>query len=252
MEFALRAALTVAFVASGGYCLLRCVGTGTQRGARLRVNDAVHVVMAVEMIVMVWAPAVPDPAGIRLAVFALAAGWFLVQATGVPLGRSALVPAAPGPACAAHPRPGRLLCAHHALLLGVMVWMLVADRTDAPMAGMVMHRHALASVTGAIGGYCLIAAVVWAAVTWWPGRPFVLGGAAAAVLPSTTPEAGAPATSVARATLPPALAAAVGRDAAVAPAGGRGIAATPAVGRGAAAAQIAMTGAMGVLLLALI
>jgi hypothetical protein len=180
----LRAALTVTFVLSGGVCMRRCiVGAGQTRPVD-RVNDAAHVLMSVEMIAMVWSMAVPDPLGLQLVVFGVAAAWFALQATAVPLGRAALLPAY-GPAAVMdtacqhgqahrHGTPPRTQCAHHAVLLAAMVWMLVVSRPgagSATMAAMPMpERNGL--VATVVGGYCLLAAFGWSAFTWWPRRPW--------------------------------------------------------------------------------
>ena len=77
----------------------RCAVPAPMRRARGRptpvdrVNDATHVLMSLEMIAMSWSWFLPDPMGIQVAVFATAAGWFLVQAVGAPITFAALRPA---------------------------------------------------------------------------------------------------------------------------------------------------------------
>jgi uncharacterized protein DUF5134 len=165
----LRLALTVAFVVSGGYCLRRC-GSRQSRPIH-RLNDVTHVLMSVEMIAMAWAVAVPDPLGIQLVVFGVAAVWFALQATGVPLRRAALIPLdgraaiTPNRADASgHGIPSRTQCVHHAVLLAAMIWMVVAIRRDATE----MSRPSTV-VAGLLGAYCLLAALAWIIAVWWPG-----------------------------------------------------------------------------------
>ena len=115
-EPALRWIVTVAFAATGVFCLYRCLrhGSGTHR-----VGDVLHVLMCAGMIAMAW------PAGMTFArvpqvlLFSAAAVWF----TGV------LVLGSAG----AH---GRLSLGQHALMMGGMAWMVLV--MPAAMAGMTM------------------------------------------------------------------------------------------------------------------
>jgi hypothetical protein len=163
----LRLALTVALVVSGGYCLRRC---GSRQARPIyRLHDATHVLMSLEMIAMAWAVAVPDPLGIQIVGFGIAAVWFAVQATGVPLRRAALLPAAEPAHVNAekssdtHGPPPRTQCLHYAALLAVMIWMVVAVRPSA----MEMSRPST-EVADVLGAYCLVVALGWAMKAWWP------------------------------------------------------------------------------------
>jgi uncharacterized protein DUF5134 len=146
--------------------------------------------MNLVMIAMVWAVAVPDPMGLLLVTLGAATVWFALQATGVPLRKASLVPAllpaslppesnpvstaAVCPNAHVHGDPSRPQCIHHAVLLAAMVWTLVALRpAPAATAGAAMPGMPIlapsATVAGAIGVYCLLAALAWATVVWWPG-----------------------------------------------------------------------------------
>src|SRR5689334_2590860 len=139
----LRVALTVAFVAVGGFCVWRCVAAGARTSASSRVDDAWHVIMTASMAAALWAvPRFPDW---QAAVLAVACGWFVARAVSrspaapepgrLPVaaaGRSPVVEdgrsvtgtriMSAGCADVGHQRGVRLRCAHHAILMGLSAW----------------------------------------------------------------------------------------------------------------------------------
>jgi hypothetical protein len=194
-----RVVLTVLLVVAGGLCLSRCRSRTAGSTPTGRLNDATHVLMSAEMIAMAWSWSVPDPFGVQVVVFAVAAGWFAVQATGVPITRAALRPAVAGGSCgprshtpvgtpcierSGHRAPSRTQCVHHGALMVAMVWMLGAGAhlastslPTASMTGMAMPAASTAGMaiplTGGVslsdigriaGAYCLVVAAGWAVV----------------------------------------------------------------------------------------
>jgi hypothetical protein len=158
----IRSLLTAAFLLAGALCLRRCFA---RTSAVARFNDVTHVVMTVAMLVMVWAVAVPAWS-FQVASFAAASGWFLVQATGVPLSAGALSVSADGTAglrCTSRDEFHRLGCLHHAVLMLTTAWMLGA----AP--GMAMPAMSSSRPALIIAVYCLIATpfCVFVAVRAW-------------------------------------------------------------------------------------
>ena len=183
--------LTLAFVGSGALCLRRCVARAGRPTPVDRVNDATHVLMSIEMVAMSWSWFLPDPEGIQVAVFATAAGWFLVQAVGAPVTLAALRPAIAGSiapaslgtstdACGGHETGQRgtrrrPACLHHAILMLVMVWMLaLVSRPGhaSVMASMSFSSFGVsARALGAIiGVYCIVIAPLWAVASIRAGR----------------------------------------------------------------------------------
>ena len=164
-----RSVFTVVFVVGAVVCVRRCVGAP----ARGRLNDAAHVLMSVEMIAMIWSWSIPDPYGVQALLLGTAAGWFVIQATGVPLTRDAFVAIpAYGPIAGAggvghrHASPPRTQCLHHAILLAAMAWMIAPGRVMPPMP-----IPAGAAFAGPIvGAYCLVVAGFWAVYTRWDIR----------------------------------------------------------------------------------
>ncbi len=126
-----RIVLTIAFAVTGAFCLWRCVDFWRSRRLSDRIGYGAHVLMAVSMVAMVWAP--PPLVGWQMAIFALATGWFVVQAVGVSglTLRSAAAPVQ----VAEHGHHDRPRCLHHAALMALMVWMFQAMSPSA-MAGM--------------------------------------------------------------------------------------------------------------------
>jgi hypothetical protein len=118
--------VTLGFLITGGFCLWRCVELARSRRLGDRIGYGAHALMSGSMVAMVWSP--PVLVGWQMAIFALAAGWFVVQAVGVPvaslrLSSGSTIPVAP----TAHAgRGGRIRCLHHAVLMAVMVWMFHA------------------------------------------------------------------------------------------------------------------------------
>jgi Domain of unknown function (DUF5134) len=168
VSVALRWTLTVAFAVSGVYCLARCVRPASDRACSAvheRVSQFAHSVMSVLMVAMVWAWTIRDRWGVLMTFFALAAGWFVVEALDV------------GRRSASRPRTAQVGLVHQAVAMGAMFWMLFGTSTASGVAasGMTEMAHAGASsrgtqslpsmvVTLAIAGYLACAAV------WWLGR----------------------------------------------------------------------------------
>jgi hypothetical protein len=154
MPLALRLVLTAVFGSVGWYCVRRCAGPAGSADWLSRVNYAAHLAMSTAMIAMVWASARWAPW--QMALFGVACGWFLIQATGLPLSRaSAWRPAKAGTARSVdrlHRGPAhRLRCLHHALVMAGTVWMLAVVSPMpaglAPMAGGTMSGGAMSGGT---------------------------------------------------------------------------------------------------------
>jgi hypothetical protein len=204
LPWLVRAAATIAFSASGAVHLLRCLAGSPRRpgnGVDL-VNDLVHLLMTVEMVAMAWGAPLRDRWSVQLTVFAVATGWFLLQAIApLPVGSATGAAGAPGLRCrsarAGWPRraPGvRAACLQHAIIAAVMTWMIAAmsaahgiaamsnagpatARTAGHMAGMAMSTASVAvggaapRYTGAwLGGYLLLSASSWLVVAYRAGR----------------------------------------------------------------------------------
>ncbi|GHF42270.1 hypothetical protein FHX82_005082 [Amycolatopsis bartoniae] len=163
-EPALRWIVTVAFAATGVFCLYRCLRHGS---ATHRVSDVLHVLMCAGMIAMAW------PAGMTFArvpqvlLFSAAAVWFV----------GVLVLGHAG----AH---GRLSLGQHALMMGGMAWMVLV--MPSAMAGTTMTaasgEHAAMSGGGSSSPGVAAAAVVLAGVflvagTAWLARAIDSGRA---------------------------------------------------------------------------
>jgi hypothetical protein len=151
-ETGLRWIVTLAFLATGAFCLYRFVRQGP---AVHRVCDALHVLMSAGMVAMAWPGAMNFARVPQVLLFAAAAAWFVGMLV---LG---------GEGHAAH---GRLSLGHHALMMGGMAWMVLM--MPLVMTGMVMSasgEHAGMSMGGmAMSGnaplHVVIVAVVLAAV----------------------------------------------------------------------------------------
>jgi hypothetical protein len=141
--------LTVVFVATGGYSLVRTATRGTWA---TRVSHGTHVLMCAAMAVMPWAWATHLPPVPLIVVFAVTGGWHL--AVGV------LRPA--DLAGGQQRRHGRILGLAHAGMMFAMVWMTVlmayvsgadpAGTTMAGMPGMAMPGGHGMSMPGGHGG----------------------------------------------------------------------------------------------------
>lgn len=148
MPAALRLGLAVAYFAAGAFCLRRVVRAS---GAGERLGYGTHALMALSMATTaLFKPWWPDW---QMVVFAVAGGWYAVRATGTSLAVAAVARA-----------PGlRVRCAHHAVVMAAMVWMLYATVSAPPasatggMAAPGVRAPALSTVSGV---YCLIAAVL--------------------------------------------------------------------------------------------
>ena len=192
LPMAARLALIAVFSAVGLWHLLRClrgsvpfVGGGVER-----VNDLVHLLMSVEVVAMTWGGPLRDRWNVQLTVFAVATGWFAVQATGalpvtvVTTGAvrpGAHGPGAHGPATRAR-RPGpvvfvRSACAQHAIVAAIMTWMIAAmpvgDSPAAAPPSAHMSAMAMPAASAAdhiavspylgllLGGYLLLTTPWW-------------------------------------------------------------------------------------------
>jgi hypothetical protein len=165
MPVDMRITLTIAFLATGVFCLRRSmVGTGSGRVDE-RIGYGAHALMSGSMATMAWFP--PWWAAGQMVVFALVGGRFAVRAAGVSLAslRRPLESAVPGPAPSAqvdgrgHRRRARLRCLHHALVMAAMVWMFrVMAPESTPMPAMTMTAggsRASIPLLATIGGfYC--------------------------------------------------------------------------------------------------
>jgi hypothetical protein len=158
---ALRWILTLTFAAIGVYYLVRCVQASSTWV--LRVSCIAHLAMSAAMIAMVWPWGMNIPVGPQVAVFVLAALWFL------PLAWS---------------REGaaiRVLHLHHVVIMGAMAWMVGSMPTvmsgsgsDMPQAMDMSHGMSMPGMGGnssAVPGYLTVVSIVlacyFAAYTFW-------------------------------------------------------------------------------------
>jgi uncharacterized protein DUF5134 len=116
----LRWVLTLAFGAAAAFHLVRWLWPPAARH-----EDALHLVMGVSMIVMIWPWGDAVPESTWVTVFTLATGWFVARAASA----------------------RRVLPLYFASAMGAMVWMSTAG-----------HQHRW--VTAGFGGY-LVAASLW-------------------------------------------------------------------------------------------
>lgn len=172
MPVELRLAVTVVFLATGVFCLRRCVSLARSPRVADRVGYGAHALMSGSMVAMVWSA--PRLVGWQMALFAVACGWFVVQALGLPVGslRLASAPAGVAPIAAVghggHSSGGRARCLHHAVVMAAMVWMFAAMSPGSmsmpgmtPMAMRARHPGASTLLIATTGGvYCLAAAVL--------------------------------------------------------------------------------------------
>ena len=148
----------VAFVAAGGYCLWRCLGTGPVPW-RDRMDNGWHVLMCAAMAVMAFDAgglSGRTVAGGTMALFLAGCGWFAVSATGVPLSARALFPWRAGPAAPTVGGCGdgtgaRTRCLHHAVTMAAMVWMLDLMASGAPAGGHRSEADPMAGMPGMSG-----------------------------------------------------------------------------------------------------
>ncbi len=136
--------LTAVFAGLGGYCLARCAlpAARLRHGPSEWVTDALGVATSAAMVAMLWTVPLGDRWGVQLAVFATAAGWYLVRAA-----RAGTRPGA---------RPGLV---HQGAGMAAMLWMLAtAHAGTAPM-----HGSATTGPAGAaVAAYLALAALWWA------------------------------------------------------------------------------------------
>ena len=180
LPWLIRAIVTAAFSASGAVHVWRCVAGSSRRpgnGVEL-ANDLIHLLMSIEMVTMAWRAPLGATWDLQLTLFAVASGWFLVQAIApLPVGSQTYGAAdVPGLRCRALARPsrrtagGRAACLQHAILAAAMTWMIAgmspADAGAAmPVGGSTGHMTSMAMSRAS-------AAVDGAAerfIGWWLG-----------------------------------------------------------------------------------
>jgi hypothetical protein len=150
----LRWVLTIAFVATSAFHLARCLW---HAAGDAMVSEALHMVMGVSMVAMIWPWGDVVPAPVWVAVFTVSTGWFVARALGS-AGR-------------------RLVPAFFATSMAAMVWMgaSMPAQASAGRHEMTMDMPAgslgLAGwISGVLGGYLVLAAF------WWFFRGLRLGG----------------------------------------------------------------------------
>jgi hypothetical protein len=154
----LRWVLTAAFVVASGYHLARLPRSF---GAE-RVSEAIHLVMGVAMVAMIWPWVRAVPASIWVGVFTASTGWFVMRAW-----RSA---------------GRRVMLGLFATSMAACAWMgatMPAQASSGHSHDMAMsmppHAGGLTTaglVSGLLGGYLVVAA------GWWFVRGLRLGGLA--------------------------------------------------------------------------
>jgi uncharacterized protein DUF5134 len=158
----LRWVLTAAFVVASGYHLARVPrALGPDR-----VSEAIHLVMGVAMVAMIWPWGRVVPPTVWVAVFTASTGWFAVRAL-----RSA---------------GRRVVLGLFATSMAACAWMgatMPAQASGGSEMAMAMpmesgHLTTTGLVSGLLGGYLVVAA------GWWFVRGLRLGGLA------TTPVVG--------------------------------------------------------------
>jgi hypothetical protein len=153
----LRLLLTAAFGGASAFHLVRCLrpAAGHRHAAgEHRFSEALHLLMGVSMVVMIWPWGSVIPAPAWVAVFTLSTGWFAAGAL-----RSA---------------GRRLVLGFFATTMGAMVWMGATMPAQASshdhagmsgMAGMSMGGAGSMSftawVSAILGGYLVLAAIGW-------------------------------------------------------------------------------------------
>ena len=174
MTDGLRTVVTLGFVVTGVWCLVRCVDLARSRRLGDRIGYGAHALMSGSMIAMVWSP--PWLAGWQMAVFAVGCAWFVIEAVGVPVTSLRLAPDAAASAVVALHRGlgGRLRCVHHAVSMAIMVWMFHALSSGTmAVPGMTMPAsRSLTPVLATTGGvYAVTAAALLAVATLAAPRP---------------------------------------------------------------------------------
>ncbi|WP_344610105.1 DUF5134 domain-containing protein [Dactylosporangium salmoneum] len=139
--------LEIAFVAAGGYCLLRCLAA--RHGCPAMLEDLLHGGMCAAMVAML-AGVPADPWGVQLTVFAVAGAWYAVR----------LVRSDGG--------SRRWAAWPQMVMMAAMCWMLLPDMggAHASMPGMDVPGRASSAITSAVTGSLVLllgaAAPVWA------------------------------------------------------------------------------------------
>jgi hypothetical protein len=166
--------LTAAFSAAALFHLVRCarpVGAGRPPADRHRTSEALHLVMCVAMIAMLWPWGARVPAAAWIGTFTVSAGWFVTRTV-----RSA---------------GRRWVPAFFATSAAAMIWMGAAPAHASPGGG---QHHGMAMADGShvsggyaawisagIGGYLMLAAL------WWVIRGMRLSSLPAAPAQPTPP-----------------------------------------------------------------
>lgn len=170
----LRLLLTAAFGGASAFHLVRCLRPGgghPHRGGGHRLSEALHLLMGLSMVVMIWPWGHVVPAPVWVAVFTLSTGWFAAGAL-----RSA---------------GRRLVLGFFATTMGAMVWMGATMPAQAsphhhsgpgemagmPGMGLGAAGHSLtytAGISAALGGYLILASI------WWVLRGLRISGLAGA------------------------------------------------------------------------
>jgi hypothetical protein len=158
----LRWVLSTAFVLTSGYHLARCLRPRRLPGpiAETWISEALHLVMGISMIVMIWPWGEVVPVPVWAAVFTASTGWFVAR-TFRSTGR-------------------RLVPIFFASSMAAMVWMGVSMPAQASagshpgmaMEGMSMPAGSIGVtgwVSGLLGGYLVAVAF------WWIFRGLRLG-----------------------------------------------------------------------------
>jgi hypothetical protein len=161
----LRWVLTAAFVVASAYHLARV----PRALGGDRVSEAVHLLMGLAMVAMIWPWGRVVPAPVWVGVFTASTGWFVVRAL-----RSA---------------GRRVVLGLFATSMAACAWMgatMPAQASAGAMDAMDMSVSAgrlttAGLVSGLLGGYLVVAAV------WWFARGLRLGGLATTPAPGPRP-----------------------------------------------------------------
>ena len=153
--------LTAVFAVAGVYWVGRGVLSWTRTGANgweEGSTDVAHVLMCLGMIAMLWPWGHLVPRWPQVAVFVVAAAWFLVRAF--------------LPGRWAHSR-GRGECAHHVVAMGAMAWMIAlmmgARHDTASMPGMAMPQNIALPLYAVVANRVLAVCFVLMTVWWLAG-----------------------------------------------------------------------------------
>jgi Domain of unknown function (DUF5134) len=162
----LRWILSTIFVLTSGFHLTRCLRPRRLPGPVTEnwVSEALHLIMGISMIVMIWPVGEWVPVPVWAAVFTASTGWFAAR-TFWSAGR----------------RPAPIFFASS---MAAMVWMGVsmpAQASSGDRSGMVMDGMTMSSgpvgvagwISGLLGGYLVVVAF------WWFARGLRLGPAPA-------------------------------------------------------------------------